>query len=56
MHQVLPACAGVLNEFEGIRFEAGVRGTSNGGRRKDAGRAKRRERRSFDESFPSEHG
>jgi hypothetical protein len=52
-HQVLPVCADVLNGFEGICFEVGVQGMSDGGRGKDARRAKRQERRSFGESFPS---
>jgi hypothetical protein len=55
-HQVLPVCADALNEFGGIRFEAGVQGMSDGGRGKDVGRAKRQERHSFGESFPSGQG
>ena len=52
-HQVPRVCTDVSNDSGGVRFEAGIQGMSDGGRGKDAGRAKRQERRSFGGSSPS---
>ena len=52
-HQVPLVYADVSNDCEGLCFEAGTQGMSDGGRGKDVGRAKRLERRSFGGSSPS---